>query len=339
MSMQMVCVRARQHSRGDARLIRLGLSTVDLERVRVADVPDFGQELALGGDQLAGRASTRRLAAWRLEVARGWNPSHSRLFDLYASVYIPAFFAPAADAAPSGIRPEWPPATAHLRDLARSGALTPFTRALADGHAGAVNALNRAVGDFRATGLEPYRRRITSAVATASATASVRAVLGGSGDMLNSLHPSIRWDGRRLYLNTLVDAEESLEGRPLIFQPTALAGRIAFDPRADSVTVIYPATVDSITRDPELRAPAPALVSLLGATRAAALVAVVRTPTLTTGRLAVTLGVSAAAASRHASVLRDSGLIATVRDGQSVHHAPTRLGADLVHGTAAQQPA
>ncbi|MFE9451990.1 ArsR/SmtB family transcription factor [Streptomyces sp. NPDC006739] len=145
---------------------------------------------------------------------------------------------------------------------------------------------------------------------------------------------STRWDGRELRLNTTIDAEESLDGRPLIFQPTALATRIVFDPLADSVIIIYPATGGAITRDPYLDAPPPALVSLLGATRAAALVAVVRTPALTTGRLALALGVSDASASRHASVLRESGLVATIRNGQSVHHTPTRLGKDLVHGSA-----
>ncbi|MEY9845347.1 DNA-binding transcriptional ArsR family regulator [Streptacidiphilus sp. BW17] len=313
-------------------MIRISLSTDDLERLQVADVPDFGYELALGGAQLAYRTSDRRLTAWKLEVARGWNPDHSRLFDLYTSLYIPAFFDQVACAAPSGIDPESPSATAHLRDLARSSALTPFTRELADGRSGAVSTLNHILATFRTTALDPYRRRITSAVATASADAKVRAALGGIDDMLNSLHPSIRWDGRRLRLNTNVEAEESLEGRPLILQPTALATRIMFDPLADSVTVIYPAAPGVITRDPELHAPAPALESLLGTTRAAALVAVVRTPAVTTGRLAATLGVSAAAASRHASVLRESGLIATVRNGQTVHHAPTRLGTDLVHG-------
>lgn len=316
-------------------MIKITLTTDDLERLRVADMPDFGYELALGGAQLANRTAGRKLAAWRLDVTRGWNPSHSRLFDLYTHLYMPAFFDGIAQATPSGIDPESPPAVAHLRDLARSDALTPFTRALADGHWGAVGTLNRILTTFRAKALDPYRRRITSAVATTSAKAGVRAAIGGIDDMLRSLHASIRWDGRELRLNTMVDAEESLDGRPLIFQPTALATRIMFDPLADSVTVTYPAGVGPLTRDLRLDAPAQALVSLLGATRAAALVALVSTPALTTGRLAATLGVSVAAASRHASVLRESGLVATVRNGQTVHHAPTRLGTDLVHGSTA----
>jgi DNA-binding transcriptional ArsR family regulator len=272
-------------------------------------------------------------------VARGWNRKHSILFDLYTQMYTPGFFDPVVAAKPSGIDPESPAATALLRDLARVGALTPFTRALADGHPGAVSALNGILTTFRARALDPYRRRITSVVANTSATANVRAAIGGIDAMLNSLHPSIRWDGRELRLKTVFDAAESLEGRPLILQPTALATRVMFDPRPGSVTVIYPATAGPVTRDPDLDAPPPALVSLLGATRAAALVTVVRTPALTTGRLAAALGISAAAASRQAAALRDSGLIATIRDRQTVHHAPTRLGTDLVHGSTIEQPA
>jgi DNA-binding transcriptional ArsR family regulator len=313
------------------------LSTVDLERLRVADIPDFGYELALGGAQLADRTGEwtggQRLAEWRLDVARGWNRSHGRLFDLYTQMYIPAFFGQVATATPAGIDPQSPAATAHLRDLARSGVLTPFTRGLADARPGAVGTLNAILTDFRARALDPYRRRITSIVATTSATATVRAALGGTDAMLSSLHPSIHWDGRELRLNTILDAEESLQGRPLIFQPTALATRIMFDPLADSVSVIYPATAGPVTSDPHLDAAPRSLVSLLGATRAAALVTVVTTPSVTTGLLAAALGVSIAAASRHATVLRDTGLIATIRNGQTVHHTPTRLGIDLAHGT------
>lgn len=317
---------------GGAGLIKLSLTGDDFERLRVADAADFGYELALGGAQLTDRTTDRRLAGWRLDVARGWNRDHGRLLDLYTRTYIPAFFDQVASATPAGIDPDSPAATAHLRDLARSGALTPFTRALANGHPDAVSTLNGILTDFRTRAVDPYRRRITSLVTTASATASVRATIGGVGAMLNSLHPSIHWDGRELRLNTVLDAQESLDGRPLIFQPTVLATRIMFDPLPESVAVIYPVVAGPVTRDPVLEAPPQALVTLLGATRAAALVTVVRTPALTTGRLAAALVSSAAAASRHATALRDSGLIATIRNGQTVHHTATRLGIDLVYG-------
>ncbi|GAA1259019.1 hypothetical protein GCM10009665_56460 [Kitasatospora nipponensis] len=309
------------------------MTTDDLERLRVADVPDFGYELALGGRHLASGAADRRLSAWRHEVARGWHPQHSRLFDLYTDRYLPAFFDEAARPAPAPIDPASPPAVAHLRDLARSSALTPFTRGLAEGHTRAADALDRILTSLRTTALDPYRRRITSQVATAAAEALTHATLGGPDGLLRSIHPSVGWDGRHLRLNTLVDSLDSLEGRPLIFQPSALATRITFNPLVDEVIVSYPAAATPLTRDPELHVPPRALQCLLGATRAAALVAVVRTPAMTTGRLAATLGVSPAAASRHASVLRDAGLLTTTRNGQTVHHHPTRLGLDLAHSS------
>ncbi|WP_406503446.1 winged helix-turn-helix domain-containing protein [Streptomyces sp. NBC_00212] len=319
-------------------MIRIRLSRDDLERTTVADTPAFGYELALGGAHLAGRTSVSRLSAWRCEVARTWNPQHSRLFDLYTDIYIPGFFAPVTHPAPEPVDLESPPAVAQLRDLALSRALTPFTRALADGHEGATTILNRMLVSLRATALDPYRRRITSAVATAAAKAQAHGAVAGPGALLNSLHPSVSWDGRHLRLNTIFDGEESLQGRPVILQPSVLTTRITFNPLTDSVTVSYPATGATLARDPELHAPPQALVTLLGTTRAAALITVIRTPALTTGRLAAVLGVSPAAASRHASALREAGLIATIRNGQTVHHHPTRLGHDLAHGSSTEAP-
>jgi len=133
----------------------MNLSRDDLERLRVADSPDFGHELALGGALLAERAADRRLARWRMDVARGWNRNHSRLFDLYTRMYAPGFFDQVVSEKPAGIDPASPAATSLLRDLARSGALTPFTRALADAHPGAVSTLNGILTAFRARALDP----------------------------------------------------------------------------------------------------------------------------------------------------------------------------------------
>jgi DNA-binding transcriptional ArsR family regulator len=44
------------------------------------------------------------------------------------------------------------------------------------------------------------------------------------------------------------------------------------------------------------------------------------------------VGISLAAASQHASVLRDAGLITTHRQGSAVLHVLTPLGAELLRG-------
>jgi DNA-binding transcriptional ArsR family regulator len=72
------------------------------------------------------------------------------------------------------------------------------------------------------------------------------------------------------------------------------------------------------------------LAGLLGHTRAAVLHAL-RTPHSTT-ELAARVGTSAPSASQHATALRASGLVQTVRRGRSVHHSLTPLGRGLLNG-------
>jgi DNA-binding transcriptional ArsR family regulator len=49
-----------------------------------------------------------------------------------------------------------------------------------------------------------------------------------------------------------------------------------------------------------------------------------------TSELAARLGVTARAASAHASALREAGLLVTVREGRSVRHTLTGLGSGLL---------
>ena len=79
------------------------------------------------------------------------------------------------------------------------------------------------------------------------------------------------------------------------------------------------------------------LSALIGRGRAAALRAI--GPTVTTAELAARLGVSAPAASVHASDLRAAGLVSTVRDGRRVLHSLTKLGADLLDANPAPRRA
>jgi DNA-binding transcriptional ArsR family regulator len=72
-----------------------------------------------------------------------------------------------------------------------------------------------------------------------------------------------------------------------------------------------------------------ALAALVGRNRAAVLRTIA--DGCTTTELAGRVGISLAAASQHASVLRDAGLITTRRQGSAVLHVLTPLGAELLH--------
>ncbi|WCD91099.1 hypothetical protein KPP03845_200060 (plasmid) [Streptomyces xanthophaeus] len=78
------------------------------------------------------------------------------------------------------------------------------------------------------------------------------------------------------------------------------------------------------------------LESLLGRTRAAALQ--VTAEGCTTSELARRLNVTAAAASQHASVLRNTDLITTSRRGGSVLHLITPLGLALLRTGVLTEP-
>ena len=73
-----------------------------------------------------------------------------------------------------------------------------------------------------------------------------------------------------------------------------------------------------------------ALAGLLGRTRSAALEAIAEG--CGTGELALRIGVSAPAASQHATALRRAGLITTHRSAGMVRHTLTPLGLSLLNG-------
>jgi DNA-binding transcriptional ArsR family regulator len=76
------------------------------------------------------------------------------------------------------------------------------------------------------------------------------------------------------------------------------------------------------------RPPGAALAALVGRNRAAVLRSIA--DGCTTTELAHRAGISLAAASQHATVLRDAGLIASLRQGGAMLHVLTPLGAELL---------
>jgi DNA-binding transcriptional ArsR family regulator len=98
-----------------------------------------------------------------------------------------------------------------------------------------------------------------------------------------------------------------------------------FDEQLPQV-LVYPVDHETVRERPA--ADARVLTRLLGATRAAVLLAARRGGT--TSALAARVGVSAAAISHHTAILRDAGLITSTRAANTVRHSLTRLGHALV---------
>lgn len=74
------------------------------------------------------------------------------------------------------------------------------------------------------------------------------------------------------------------------------------------------------------------LAPLLGRTRAVVLAAIAEHPGCSTKELAALTSLAPASASEHSTVLREAGLIRTVRYRNAVLHSPTNLGTALLSG-------
>ncbi|MFF8234948.1 ArsR/SmtB family transcription factor [Streptomyces caelestis] len=162
--------------------------------------------------------------------------------------------------------------------------------------------------------------------------------------LLNSLHAKLYWNTPVLEIRQGPDRTAHLDGRGLTLTPSFFLHDqscvfIEHEKETGGPTVVFP--VKAATKAEIWGAYEPdeqALGALVGHTRAAALQALTRSRT--TSELAEQLGISLAGASKHAAVLRRSGLITTSRNRNTALHTLTELGTALlqIRGLSPVQP-
>lgn len=174
--------------------------------------------------------------------------------------------------------------------------------------------------------IAPLWPRIRSDALTDRALRAEMLLRGGVDALLTTLGTTWRWQPPTLHLPSPSTYDIPLCGRGLLLVPSwfATGPLVMYRPEAATV-LVYP-----MCRRERADSRREALGALLGRTRAKVL-ALLRTPATTTA-LAERAGVSLAAASQHAGVLRDAGLIDTVRTGTAVLHSLTPLGHSLLAG-------
>ncbi|GIH16826.1 helix-turn-helix domain-containing protein [Rugosimonospora africana] len=194
----------------------------------------------------------------------------------------------------------------------------------------------------------PYWGHIRRQLALEVAARTQLTAANGIEALFRSLHPTVRWHSPALELPSHPGppADVHLNGRGIELVATVFLSTVegpfwnAGDPSAPAV-LFYPAVpcpadaATIFTADTEATASGGGgdgpLAELMGRTRAAALAAIAGG--CTTSALARRVGISKAGASQHASVLRRSGLVTTVRNGSSVVHELTPLGRSLLAGS------
>jgi len=186
--------------------------------------------------------------------------------------------------------------------------------------------------------VEPYWTRIHSCL-HADHIARLRTLAAGGPERLLASVQSqwIRWRPPVLEVLLPSDSDMSLDGRGIALMPSVFVGQSPMlhtnpsDPTA-APWLILPTTCGRIEQSQlwsNSRPRGAALAALVGRNRAAVLRTIA--DGCSTTELADRVGISLAAASQHASVLRDAGLITTHRQGSAVLHVLTPLGTELLH--------
>lgn len=192
------------------------------------------------------------------------------------------------------------------------------------------------------TAVEPYWEAIRAHLEAETAARTRDLATGGVAHLLTNLGPQLQWREGALEIPRGRPLDVHLRGRGIIIVPAVFCRKVAgpyisMVDRDGPAVLFYPA-LRELPDALHLWTPtagrsngrASALAGLVGTTRAAALGII--SNGCTTTELARRLGVSAATASHHASVLRDAKLITTRRHGSAVLHTIKPLGTALLDG-------
>ncbi|WP_121702743.1 helix-turn-helix domain-containing protein [Streptomyces sp. E5N298] len=192
-----------------------------------------------------------------------------------------------------------------------------------------------AVRDVWRHALAPYWNRVLNQLEHECNARGRITMTGGVDRLLETLHSKIQWQSPVLEVPG-PDRDIHLDGRGLVLvpslflvhQPSVLIRSLPEGGGAALVFAVSPDFPQAAGLWDEPDNTGQALGALVGRTRAAALRAL--TASHTTSELAETLGISSAGASQHTAVLRESGLITTHRNRNTVLHTVTPLGMALL---------
>jgi DNA-binding transcriptional ArsR family regulator len=316
--------------------MRVRFTRDDLLLTRFGEAPAPLAEMSMGLLELRRRRPAGVPGRWVIRTRRTFPSTARPLLDLMpTTVPSPMFVDPLAPDLDEGLEMVRATPRSVLREEVtaawrRSGRPPSWLRALADGEPEAMEIVVRALRDFYLACVAPQWSRI---VATFRADLAERVpVLATSGlaGVFGTLHGDLAWRDNSLERSGR-PGECSLDGRGLRLMPSALwTGPPLFafhPPECGGNALIYSARSAVTTSGADQ---ARDLAGLLGHTRAAVLDAL-RTPR-STAELAACVGTSAPTASEHATALRASGLVQTVRCGRAVNHSLTPLGRSLLNG-------
>lgn len=319
-------------------MLRIHLTPEDLTRIRVAPAADPLWEIVLSMHVLHGRYGEVAFGAWRRSVQAGGLAGWQRPLTLTPPWgYTVDFLTPVGAPTDLDLGLELvlrTPRRSLRREVAQFAAgkrLPRWVRGLAEGELDVLRDLVANLSSYFATFLAPHWAYICARIEAERNRLAVLMLSGGVEQVLNALHPAIRWVAPMLEIDSSGGPPDRyLDGRgiqivPSFFccpGPTYLA-----DPDLP-FAIAYPISVlPGWYKSPQIVGDEPmkSLTALLGTTRAHVF-EILAGRERNTSELAKRAGVSLAAASLHAAVLREAGLVVSERRGPSMVHAVTPLG-------------
>ncbi|OXM44180.1 ArsR/SmtB family transcription factor [Amycolatopsis alba] len=314
-------------------MLRVHFSGEDLARVRVATRPDPMWETTLSLHRLQRGDGDLPVRKWRGTVRSRLPKAAGPLLTLVPpSGYFPDFLTPSGEDLDEQLEALSGTCRRALRrdlaTLARSRKPTPWARDLGDAHPAALGALARAVRSYHRAAIEPVWNEILARFDRQRALQAQVLLTEGVEGLLRGLSASMRWKAPVLEVDYPVRHDLRLAGRGLLLVPSFFCWRTG-------VTLVANDQVPVLVYPIEQRAPevvphdrGPAMAALLGHTRAAVLETIAEGGR--TSDLARRAGISVSSASQHATVLREAGLVLSVRQGNTVRHHLTPLGSALL---------
>jgi len=327
--------------------LRVHFTAQDLARTTVVSEPDPLWELVLSLSMLQYRHVAERYRPWlartraRLTGEGLWEPVRLLASLVPARGDCPDFLTPTAGSAfDAGMeRLRATPRERVGREIAhcfRGRRVPPWIRSLARGDRDARTELEQALVAYHGTVLAPWLDEIGERVRTDRARRA-RDLLDGGVDRFLSALPPMSWTPPVLSARYPVDRDLHLRGRGLTLVPSHFCWQTPItlvDPQLPPV-LVYPAWEGDDAQEPAPRPGGPgsreALGALLGHTRGQMLYAL--SCPASTSELARRTGTSIGTASKHATVLRDAGLISSARRGTTMLHTLTGIGRALLGET------
>ncbi|TGB06987.1 helix-turn-helix transcriptional regulator [Streptomyces sp. MZ04] len=321
-------------------MLRIHFTAPDLARTRVASAPALMWETVLSTHWLQDGCAGLLGMWWRGRVRPNLPRRARSLAELIPNQgYFPDFLTPhtatlcLAEAVEPVLLTPRNEVRKDIELLATGRPLSPWVRDLHRGLAPALAHLDQSFRDYQRLAITPFLGTISTHTARERARAGRLLASGGVEALLRGLSPSARWRAPVLGIDYPVDRDLHLDGRGLLLVPSYFC-------RCHPVTLVRQGEETPVLLYPLGHEPwdseaaddtRETLANLVGCSRAAVLEAAGECRQSNTSQLARRAGLRLSSASEHLTVLRRAGLIVSSREGGSVLHEVTPLGAGLLH--------